>query len=122
MILCICALSNPLFTFQTEEEYLAGIIVLAILLVISLAITAYFIYENCRSKSLKENPENKNKEKNDSKDIYENPVKDDGNYEQVEQSTYTALKKPGERNDDNHVYCHLNEVQEDNANQKETGF
>ena len=95
---------------------------LAILLVISLAITAYLIYESRRSKSLKENPEKKNKEKNDSKDIYENPVKDDGNYEQVEQSTYTALKKPGERNDDNHVYCHLNEVQKDNANQKETGF
>ena len=111
-----------MFTFQTGEEYLAGIIVLAILLVISLAITAYFIYENRRSKSLKENPENKNKEKNYSKDIYENSVKNDENYEQVEQSTYTALKKPGERNDDNHVYCHLNEVQKDKANQKETGF
>ena len=55
---------------------LHGIIVLAILLVISLAITAYFIYENRRSKSLKENPGSK-KERNDSKDIYENPAKDD---------------------------------------------
>ena len=66
----------------------------------------------------------KRKKRNDTKDIFENPAKHDANYEQVEnqQSTYTALKKPGERDDDNHIYCHLNEVQEDNANKKETGI
>ena len=82
---------------------------------------AYFIYQNRRPKSIKEDSE---KKRNDSKDIYENPLKDEGNYEPVEneQSTYTALKKPGERDDDDHVYCHLDEVQKDNANQRETGI
>ena len=125
-ILYICALvsSNSLFTFQTGEEYFAAIVVLAILLVISLAVIAYFIYENRRFKSSKTNPENKNKERNDSKDDYEIPATHDENYEQVEneQPTYTALKKPGERDDYNHVYCHLNEVQKDNARQEETGI
>ena len=98
---------------------------MAILLVISLAITAYFIYENRRFKSSKKTPENKkNKERNDSKDVYEIPATSDENYEQVEneQSTYTALNKPGERDDDNHVYCHLNKVHADNARQEETGI
>ena len=27
-------------------------------------------------------------------------------------------KRSGERDDDNHIYCHLNEVQKDNANKK----
>ena len=114
-----------MFTFQTGEEYIAGIIVLAILLVILLAIIAYFMNENRRLKSLKKNPENKkNKERNDSKDDYVIPATHDENYEQAEneQSTYTALKKPGERDDDNHVYCHLNEIQKDNARQEETGI
>ena len=114
-----------MFTFQTGEEYLAGIIVLAILLVISLAITAYLIYKIYRLKSSKKNPENKkNKERNDSKDDYVIPATQYENYEQVEneQSTYTALKKPGERDDDNHVYFHLNEVQKNNARQEETGI
>ena len=85
---------------------------------------AYFIFQNRRLKSLKEDSEKKSKKRNDSKDIYENPLKDEGNYEPVEkeQSTYTALKKPGERDDDDHVYCDLNEVHEDNPNQRETGI
>ena len=117
-------LSTSLFTFHVGQKYLAGIIVLAILLAIALVIIAYFIYQNRRFKSLKANPENRNNETNVSKDIYEIPAKDDGNYEQVEneQSTYTALKSPGQRDDDNHVYCHLNEVQTSNVNQKETGI
>ncbi len=43
-------------------------------------IIAYLIHENRRLKSSKENSENKSKERNNSKDIYENPekVKDDG--------------------------------------------
>ena len=39
-----------------------------------------------------------------------------------EQSTHTALRKPAERGDDDHVYSHLNEVDKDYANQEETGI
>ena len=95
------------------------------MLAIALSIIAYFIYQTRRPKLIKEDSEKKSKKRNDSKDIYENPQKDEGNYEPVEneQPTYTALKKPGERNDDDyHVYCHLDEVQKDNPNQRETGI
>ena len=94
------------------------------MLVMALVSNAYFIYQNRRLKSLKETSENNSNERNDSKDMYENPVKDEENYEKVEneQSSYTALKKPGERDDDDHVYCHLDEVQKDNPNQQETGI
>ena len=89
-----------------------------------MAIIVYLIYKIFRNKSSKENPENKSLERNDPKDIYEDPAKYDEKYEQVEneQSTYTALKKPGERDDYNHVYCHLSKVQKDNARQEETGI
>ena len=119
---------NALFNFHIGENYLAGIIVLAILLVISFAIIAYLIYQNRRRKSSKANPENKSKDRNNSKDIYENPdkIQDDANYEEVEneESTYTALKRPGpgkEENDD-HLYAHLNDGHKDYVNKKETGF
>ena len=94
------------------------------MLAITLVIIAYFIYQNRRLKSLKATSENNSNERNDSKDIYENPVKDEENYEKVEneQSSYTTLKKPGERDDDDHVYCHLDEGQKDNPNQRETGI
>ena len=97
---------------------------LVILLVISLTITACFIYQNRRLKSLKKNQKNKSKESNDAKHVYAIPATNDQNYDQVanEQSTYTALKKPGERDDDDHVYSHLNEVDKDYVNQKETGI
>ena len=67
---------------------------------------------------------NLEKTKDSSKDIYENPDKNDvGNYEQVEneQSTYTALKR-SENDQDNHVYSHLNEVPTNYENQVETGI
>ena len=95
------------------------------MLAITLVSNAYFIYQNRRLKSLKATSENNSNKRNNSKDIYENPVKDEENYEKVEneQSSYTALKKPGERDDDDdHVYCHLDEVQKDNPNQRETGI
>jgi hypothetical protein len=111
---------------EDGENFLVGIMVLGILLVISFAIIAYLIYQNRRPKSLKANPENKSKDRNNSKDIYENPdkIKDDANYEQVEneQSTYTALKKTGKDENDDHLYSHLNEVHKDYVNQKETGI
>ena len=97
-----------------------------ILLIISLLVIAYFIYEIRRLKSSKENSENKSKGGNNFKEIYENPdkVKEDANYEQVEdeQSTYTALKRTGKEEDDDHLYGHLHEVLHDNANEKETGI
>ena len=85
-------------------------------------IIAYLIHQRLR---LKANTEDKSKEKDDSKDIYENPDNVDENYEQVEneQSTYTALKRTGKDENDDHVYCHLNEVHnKNNVNQEETGI
>ena len=121
---------NALFNFHIGAEdaggkYLvAGIIVLAILLVVSFVINAYLIYQNRRLKSSKENPENKDKGRNNSQDIHENPqtVKDDGNYEQVEneQSTYTALNRSGMEENDDHLYTHLNEVGSDYVIQLKT--
>jgi hypothetical protein len=101
--------------------------VLAILLIISVVINiGYFIYQNRRNKSSKANPENESRDRSNSKDIYENPdkIKDNVNYEQVEseQSTYTALKRTGKDENDDHLYGHPNEVHGDYANQKETGF
>ena len=122
---------NAQFDFHIGAEdaggkYLVGMIVLAILLVILCVILAYFIYRIRRLKLPKENSENKSKERNNSKDIYENPekVKDDGNYEQVEneQSTYTALNRSRKDENDDHFYAHLNEVHKDYVNQQETGI
>ena len=97
---------------------------MAVLLVISLAINAYFICQNPRRKSLKKNSEKKSKEGTDSKDDHEIPAEDEGNFEEVEneQSTYTALKKPGERDDDDHVYTHLVDTQKIYVNQEESRF
>ena len=94
----------------------------AILLVILVVIIAlYFICQNRRRKSSStEANVEKTNEVSNPQYIYE----DGGNYEQVddEQSTYTALNKPGEVIDD-HLYAHLNEVTQNMyADQKETGF
>jgi uncharacterized membrane protein (DUF106 family) len=120
---------NALFNFHIgadSEKYLAGIIVLAIFVIILLLIIAYLTYQNRRLKSLKANPENKSKDRNNAKDIYENPdkIQDEANYEQVEneQSTYTALKRTGKEENDDHLYSHLHEVHKDYVNQKETGI
>ncbi|CAB4044008.1 sidekick-2-like [Paramuricea clavata] len=106
------------------EKYLViGIIVLAVLLVISFVIIAYFIYQIRRLKSSKPNPENKNEDRNNSEEIDENPD-NDANYEQVEneESTYTALKSTGKDKNDDHFYAHLNEVHTDYVIPKETEF
>ena len=104
-----------------EENNFVGIIILAILVAILMAIVAYLIYKIRQLKSLLAS---KSKERNYSKHVYEIPATNDQNYEPVEneQSTYTALKKPGERDDDDHVYSHLNEVNKGYSNQKETGI
>ena len=103
-------------TVKEEENNFVGIIVVAILVAILIAIVVHLICKIYRLKSLLVN---KSRQSNDLKHVYEILVTNDQNYEQVEneQSTYTALKKPGERDDD-HVYSHLNEVDKDYANQK----
>ena len=95
---------------------------MVILLVISLAIIAYFIPQNHRPKAKRES---KNKERNKSTDTYEIPTTNDDNGEQLgnEQSTYAALKRPGERDNDNdHVYTHLTNAQKVYVNQEESRF
>ncbi|XP_028402632.1 uncharacterized protein LOC114525467 [Dendronephthya gigantea] len=103
---------------------LVGIIVLIILLVILLIIIVYLFHRVHRLKSSSTTGNLERKTKDSSKDIYENPNKDDvDNYEQVEneQSTYTALKRPG-KDEDDHVYGHLNQRPQEYENQKETGL
>ena len=106
-----------------SESYLAGIIVLVILLVISLGIIAYFVYQTrLKSPSTEAKQETTNDENNPGH-IYDAPVT---NNEQAnnEQSTYAALKRPGPGEEgDGHVYAHLNQVlQNVYENQGETGM
>ena len=95
---------------------------MVILLIISFIIIAYLIYR------LKTSKENESMERDNSQNIYENPGIVDEDYvvqEENEQSTYTALKRPGKDENDDHVYCHLNEVHKRNldyVNQEETGM
>ena len=95
---------------------------MGILLVISFAITAHYIYQNRQ----RANVESKNKERHNLKYNYEISATHDhdGNCEVVEneQSTYTALKRPGERDDDDHIYTHLTDAQKDYVNQEESRF
>ena len=95
---------------------------LAILLVISFVIIAYFIYQIRRLKSSKANSENKSKDRNISKDIYENPDKIKDEQVENEESTYTALQRTGKDKNDDHFYAHLNEVHTDYVIPKETEF
>ena len=101
-----------------SEKYLAGIIVLIILQIISCVTLAYFIHQNRRLKS-QPSSDDQSKGRN-----YSDKVKDDGNYEKMEeeQSTYTALKRPGKEEDDDYLYSHLNEVHYNYMNQAETGI
>ncbi len=59
-------------------------------------------------------------------DIYDNPIQDDvNNYENMknEQSTYAALNRPAENQNDDHLYSHLNEVQKNyGGSTNETGM
>ncbi|XP_028416861.1 uncharacterized protein LOC114541076 [Dendronephthya gigantea] len=112
---------------DTEEDcagnHLVGIIVLAILLVISVVINAYLIYRfhPLKSSHITKNMENN---KDSPKGVYENPDKDDvNNYEQVEniQAAYTALQRSGKDDNDNQAYAYLNEVPKDKS-QAETGI
>ena len=106
-----------------SEKYLAAIIVLVILLVISCAVIVCLFYQTrVKLPSTESKPETTNDETN-SRNIYDVPL---NNYENVEDdhSTYTALKRPALRETgDDHVYGHLNQVIKNvPKNQGETGF
>jgi FtsZ-interacting cell division protein ZipA len=104
-----------------SKNYLIGMTVAILVVILVVIIALYFICQNRRRKSSStEANVEKTNEVSDPKYIYD----DVDNYEQVqdEQSTYTALNKPGEVIDD-HLYAHLNEVTQNMyADQKETGF
>ncbi|XP_028402297.1 uncharacterized protein LOC114525264 [Dendronephthya gigantea] len=104
--------STTTYTISVEKlketgNYVAGIIVLSILLFISLLIIAFLIYRY-RTKSLNSETIVENKPTNDKNDI------DDGNYEQINEeqaaAIYTSLKWTGKKENDDAQYTHLNEV------------
>ena len=104
-----------------SKKYLIGMTV-AILVVILVVIIA--LYFNCQNRRRKSSSTAANVEKTNDVSNPQYIYDDVGNYEQVddEQSTYTAINKPGEVIDD-HLYAHLNEVTQNMyADQKETGF
>ena len=115
-----------MFTGADCKEYLVGMTILVILLIISFAIIVYLSYQNHLLKSSKQHnqTEQDNQSKVRTNSICENAGEDDGNYEEVEneESTYTALKRTGNEENDDHEYTHLNEVPADYVNEKETGF
>ena len=105
-----------------SKKYLVGMTV-AILLVI-LGVIVALLYFICQKRRRKSSNTEANVEKTNEVSNPQYIYDDVGNYEQVddEQSTYTALNKPGEVIDD-HLYAHLNEVTQNMyADQKETGF
>ena len=91
-------------------------------IIILLITIAYLIYR------LKTSKENESMERDNAQNIYENPGNTDENYvvqEENEQSTYIALNRSGKDENDDHVYCHLNEVPNRNldyVNQEENGI
>ena len=93
-----------------SEKYLAGIAVLAILLVISCVVVGYFFYQTKKKSNTEAKPETTNGESNSS-DIY--GISFTYNYENVDNDhfKYTDVKlpAPGEPGDD-HVYGNLHET------------
>ena len=98
-------------------------IVLAILLLITFVIIAYFVYENRRKQSpvTEVKQENKSNDESNQTDIDENPI-DYYIQPENEQSTYTDLTQPRKREDEGHVYGHLNQVPHIYTNSEETGI
>ena len=98
---------------KISKENLIVIIVLAILLVISLVFLVYFICQNRRQKPpYKQENLNHKHVTNNLKVSNDNSINTgDGNYEQVElndeQSTYTALKRSRDEENDDKLYTHL---------------
>ena len=73
----------------------------------------YLIYYIRRIKTSEGNAEN-NEYPNNYDDVYVVPVD--------ELSNYTALARPGEYENADHIYCHLNKVHINNVNQEENGI
>ena len=94
------------------EKHLVGIIVLAILLVISLFISVYLVYRMHRLKQSRAKPKPNVGTKDDRTHVYDLP--DNSCVQQAMEGTsiYTDLNRPnpGEQNDDDHVYAHLNTI------------
>ena len=93
---------------KEDGKLLPIVIALAICLLLSMTVNIYLLcYRRKIISNKDENRDNKKRPTNDSdgSDIHDN------NYEQVDgdQSSYMSLKNTG-RNEDDHVYCHLNEV------------
>ena len=119
--------SGTAATGKDCETYFAVVIVLAILLVTLLLIFICFVCCN-RHKSSNTNTylQNKANMGNNLTEIYNNPIQDDvNNYENMknEQSTYAALNRSAENQNDDHLYSHLNEVQKNyGGSTNETGM
>ena len=94
-----------------SQKYLAGIIVLAILLMISLSIHAYVFYKNRQLKQSSENVEN----------MTYNSLTAIGDYKQVDNELPMNAALKMDENDDQ-LDGHSNEVPKEHANQKETGI
>ena len=98
--------------------------------VILLTIIACFVYQNRILKKSISEKEQSNKSTRSSADnvvIYDQPIdrhtegNDDLNYDDVrsdDHATYTALNRTG-RDDEDNVYGHLNEIQQENVNEAE---
>ena len=87
-----------------SQKYRVGIIVLAILLIASLVILAYFIYQNRRLKSFNENVQN----------MTDDTPSTAGNYKEFDNELsplHVAVKTPGQ-----------DEVPKEDVKQEETGI
>ena len=93
---------------KEDGKFLPIVIALAICLLVSITVNIYllcYLRKNISNKD--ENHDNKKRPTN----VYDGSDIHDNNYEHVDgdQSSYMSLKSTG-RNEDDHVYCHLNEV------------
>ncbi|XP_046857075.1 uncharacterized protein LOC124450443 isoform X2 [Xenia sp. Carnegie-2017] len=104
----LCSTSNSLKSNKEDGKLLPIVIALAICLLLSLTVN---IYQLCyRRKNISNKDENHDNKKRPT-NVYDGSDIHDNNYEHVDgdQSSYMSLKSTG-RNEDDHVYCHLNEV------------
>ncbi|XP_046857453.1 receptor-type tyrosine-protein phosphatase T-like isoform X2 [Xenia sp. Carnegie-2017] len=100
--------SNSLKCNKEDGKFLPIVIALAICLLLSLTVN---IYQLCyRRKNISNKDENHDNKKRPT-NVYDGSDIHDNSYEHVDgdQSSYMSLKSTG-RNEDDHVYCHLNEV------------
>lgn len=112
---------------QSEKEsYRYGLIALAVIVVILLIIIAYFVYQNRTLKKsideIKQSAKSRNIIRDDVSHAGQIDMNDEGNddmnYDDVrnDEETYTALDRTG-KEDEDHVYCHLNSIQQENVSE-----